>query len=692
MLPDDSPQSSDASPYGGQLQSGGSSSSSLITHSISSEDLVRRWQRQEDDERRRSGRGPLTTQDKQVIALRVAQLIQEMDLGKKGHVDMEEWVHYTSLLNSDREAAQINKLLKEALKRHPHFLEDLQRLWKAADPSKAGRISFKQIFEMYRQKVWHIHPNSDLLSEAELHAGDPERFAKDIIKAMDVNGDEHVSYAEFMAFCLGRRKHQVTLHMYDLSNGMGKTLAPWILGDELEKIWHTGLVVYGREYFFASDTVHDEPGKTSFGEPTRAINLGYTLWRQDELHDFIIEELQPIFHRDTYDVVNNNCNHFADAVCMYLLGRHLPDEVLQQTECLKKLNTVKVLRPILHWWFRDGVVARDGNAQSVDHFSRWLNGESDSQLLPGSTVAIHPVRSDGPVVLGQVCSPEQLRPKAVTARTSFGDFGALSMCGCQGIETENSDEIWVRYYDIALSDTLSGCSGQVVTEMIPRSRLSAVSLDVLDLESLYNAALRAMNLTSMSNLGLNGKSPQNGPGASSGLHRPLPSLLPGSMFIEDDLDDMFLDFDLPFSARNILSNGNGHSGQGQSRDAKTQPVGKEKDSVDELKRRGFNEEAALAALSVMSWQVEEAAALLTSRDRLRMAAAGQAVCPLKPRLAAAARPQIATPPMDPSSFMEDSRPEKASADVPADPPEPPSDKSDEASPGNWGWEGNISHL
>ena len=51
---------------------------------------------------------------------------------------------------------------------------------------------------------------------------------------------------------------------------------------------------------------------------------------QDELHRHICRELKPIFHRGTYDVVLNNCNHFSDRLCMYLLGRRLPEEVLRQ--------------------------------------------------------------------------------------------------------------------------------------------------------------------------------------------------------------------------------------------------------------------------------------------------------------------------------------------------------------------------
>ncbi|CAE8683196.1 unnamed protein product, partial [Polarella glacialis] len=123
--------------------------------------------------------------------------------------------------------------------------------------------------------------------------------------AMDSSGSGEVGYAEFVAFCVGRRKREVVLHMYDLSKG-GAIQAPWLFGDGLQRLWHTGIVVFGREYFFSSDAIYDIPGKTSFGTPTKVISLGHTFWQQDELHDFIVSDLKPMFHRDTYDIINKN--------------------------------------------------------------------------------------------------------------------------------------------------------------------------------------------------------------------------------------------------------------------------------------------------------------------------------------------------------------------------------------------------
>lgn len=45
-------------------------------------------------------------------------------------------------------------------------------------------------------------------------------------------------------------KNKVTLLVYDISNGMAKSLSPMFLGKTIEGVWHTGVVVYGNEYYY----------------------------------------------------------------------------------------------------------------------------------------------------------------------------------------------------------------------------------------------------------------------------------------------------------------------------------------------------------------------------------------------------------------------------------------------------------
>lgn len=38
----------------------------------------------------------------------------------------------------------------------------------------------------------------------------------------------------------------VTLRVYDLSGGMARQLSPALLGKQIDGIWHTGVLVYGK--------------------------------------------------------------------------------------------------------------------------------------------------------------------------------------------------------------------------------------------------------------------------------------------------------------------------------------------------------------------------------------------------------------------------------------------------------------
>jgi len=399
---------------------------------------------------------------------------------------MEEWVHYMLLAQSKRAATQINTLLKNAMGQQPQILKDLQLMFEAADSRENGALSFQSIMEMYSRKLWHLRPGNDgrPLTGKELDAGDPDQFAREIIQEMDLNGDDQISYAEFMAYCVGRRKSEVTLHLYDLSNGMGTKIAPFLISNDLQGVWHTGLCVFGKEYFFSRDTVFDESGATSFGKPLKVVSLGYTLWRQSELHKYIVDELKPRFHRGTYDAIDFNCNNFTNALAQYLLGKNLPDEVFNMANNLKTSTLIRTLRPVLTWWLRDGVVAR-GNEVSVEAASDG-RVKVDKALRTGTVVRIHPVEGEGAPVLGMVTQSEgqTIGSSGVLQgregdRTTGDKTPRWDLCGCSYVVPANhmQDKAWVQYFDLAFDPELGSCRGQLRTELVPHARLSSEKLE-----------------------------------------------------------------------------------------------------------------------------------------------------------------------------------------------------------------------
>lgn len=58
----------------------------------------------------------------------------------------------------------------------------------------------------------------------------------------------------------------VQLHVYDLSQGMAAQFSRQLIGKYIEGVWHTGIVVYNKEYYFGGGISYDDPGRTPFGK------------------------------------------------------------------------------------------------------------------------------------------------------------------------------------------------------------------------------------------------------------------------------------------------------------------------------------------------------------------------------------------------------------------------------------------
>lgn len=456
--------------------------------SFTAGELCSYWQQHAEEESQKNGNGLLSAQEKMVIKLRVSQIMNDMDINKIGRINMEEWVHYMLLAQSKQSAVQINSLLRNALAQQPQILKDLQLMFEAADSMDNGCLTFKAIMEMYSRKLWHLRPGNDgrPLTGKELEAGDPDQFARDIIQEMDLDGDDKVSYAEFMAYCVGRRKHEVLLHLYDISNGMASKASPYVLTPEtqVEGVYHSGVVAFGKEYFFSRDTVFDEAGGTAFGKPKKVLRLGHTLWRQSELHKHIVDVLKPRFHRDTYDVIDCNCNHFSDAVSLYLVGKHLPEEVYIQPMIWKSLAAVRWAQPLMTWWLKDGVVRR-GNEKDVEAIEV-VRPKIEKPLRPGTVVRIHPLDVDDPTsssVLGLVV---QLDAQTINAAHLFVGKDGLGertprwdLCGCNCVINSNHlhDKAMVQYFDLSFDHSTGKCKGSLRSELIPHSRLTVEKVE-----------------------------------------------------------------------------------------------------------------------------------------------------------------------------------------------------------------------
>jgi len=131
---------------------------------------------------------------------------------------------------------------------------------------------------------------------------------------------------------LGNVAHspRVLLYMYDTMRGAVKDVVrPMVVGEGVEAVWHTAIVVYGREYYFGTDGINCyKPETTWFGEPVRIVPLGRTSVTKAKLHEFLRELDKEEFKAETYSLLKHNCNSFSNRLSVFLCGNGIPADVL----------------------------------------------------------------------------------------------------------------------------------------------------------------------------------------------------------------------------------------------------------------------------------------------------------------------------------------------------------------------------
>ena len=120
---------------------------------------------------------------------------------------------------------------------------------------------------------------------------------------------------------------RVDLYIYDLSQGLARALSPTIVGKQIDGVWHTGVVIWGIEYFYGGGIVAARAGTAVPGMRYDVHPLGTTSKTKSELEAF----LRSIAHRftaETYQMLRHNCNTFSNEVANFLLGSGIPRYII----------------------------------------------------------------------------------------------------------------------------------------------------------------------------------------------------------------------------------------------------------------------------------------------------------------------------------------------------------------------------
>jgi len=119
-----------------------------------------------------------------------------------------------------------------------------------------------------------------------------------------------------------------------------------LIGKPIEAIYHSSIVVYGVEYFFGGGICQMPPKKTPYGIPIKEIDYGTTEIPKEIFEDYL-KEITDKFSFKTYNMINNNCNHFTNDICIFLTGNEIPDDVLNQHKSLAGTPMGNMILPFL---------------------------------------------------------------------------------------------------------------------------------------------------------------------------------------------------------------------------------------------------------------------------------------------------------------------------------------------------------
>lgn len=142
---------------------------------------------------------------------------------------------------------------------------------------------------------------------------------------------------------------RVHLAVYDLSRGMATAMSQAILGQRIDGIWHTGIVVFNNEYYFGGGIQVTRTGAFAAQnnmQPVEMQDMGVTNKTQNELEDFL-RTINHQYTQATYDLINNNCNNFANTVCNFLVSHGIPTHIVDLPRIVFSTPGGAMLRPMI---------------------------------------------------------------------------------------------------------------------------------------------------------------------------------------------------------------------------------------------------------------------------------------------------------------------------------------------------------
>ncbi|KAG0017676.1 hypothetical protein BGZ80_008035 [Entomortierella chlamydospora] len=143
---------------------------------------------------------------------------------------------------------------------------------------------------------------------------------------------------------------KVTLFVYDLSQGMARNMSLGFIGRQIDAIYHTSVVVFGREFYYGQGIMSAIPGTTMHGQPVERVDMGETEIPQEVFMEFM-DNMRETYTADAYHLLDNNCNNFSNDVCQFLVGRTIPSHITSLPADFLNTPFGQAMRPMIESMF-----------------------------------------------------------------------------------------------------------------------------------------------------------------------------------------------------------------------------------------------------------------------------------------------------------------------------------------------------
>lgn len=150
--------------------------------------------------------------------------------------------------------------------------------------------------------------------------------------------------------------YPVKLYVYDLSQGLAKSMSPQFLGFSIDGVWHTSVVYKGVEIYYGQGIQQSVPGKSHHGIPHEVVDMGETSIPPEVLKEYL-EELKDHYSPEKYNLFDHNCNHMTDQLCEFLVGKGVPERISSLPETVLRTPFGQMIRPMIEQAMQSTVTA-----------------------------------------------------------------------------------------------------------------------------------------------------------------------------------------------------------------------------------------------------------------------------------------------------------------------------------------------